>query len=116
MARSGARARDLWGAGAGNQFRPFVIFVPARRQVRTDLPRSAYPRRLLEHARRHDLVAIDPNDAFKRELRARHDPYLAWDDHMSPIGHRLIAEAIAEQIGQHLSPTRQTGARAATVP
>jgi lysophospholipase L1-like esterase len=82
-------------------FRPLVVFVPARAQVQTDFPQSAYPRRLVEHSRRNGLVAIDPTEAFKRELRAGNDPYLPWDDHMSPTGHRLIAEALVGQIQQH---------------
>lgn len=82
-------------------FRPYVVFVPVRRQVRNDLPNSAYPRRLVEHASRVGLVAIDPTDEFKRELRSGNDPYLPWDDHMSGVGHRLVAEAILAQLQQH---------------
>lgn len=83
------------------EFQPYVMFVPARRQVRQDMPESAYPRRLVEHSRRQGLIAIDPIDAFKRELHAGRDPYLPWDDHMSATGHRLVAEALLDQIRQH---------------
>lgn len=85
---------DMYG------FKPYVVFVPSRRQVRTDMPNSAYPRRFVEHARTQRLTTIAPIDAFKRELAAGHDPYLPWDDHMSAVGHRLVAEAIMEQVRQ----------------
>jgi lysophospholipase L1-like esterase len=86
---------DMYG------FQPYVIFVPARRQVRDEMPESLYPRRFVEHSQRQGLVAIDPIEAFKRELRTGRDPYLPWDDHMSATGHRLVAEALLEQIRQH---------------
>lgn len=84
-----------------HSFQPFVVFVPARPQVEGELPQSAYPRRLVEHAKQQGLIAIDPIDAFKGALRAGHDPYLPWDDHMSVTGHRLVAEAILERLRQH---------------
>jgi len=83
------------------EFQLYVVFVPARPQVQQEMPNSAYPRRLVEHSRRQGLVAIDPMEAFKRELRAGRDPYLPWDDHMSAAGHRLVAEAILEQLREH---------------
>jgi lysophospholipase L1-like esterase len=86
---------DMYG------FEPYVVFLPSRRQVRNDMPKSAYPRRFVEYARAHGLVAIDPIDAFKQELRAGRDPYLPWDDHMSATGHRLVAEALLAQLRQH---------------
>ena len=82
-------------------FRPYVVFVPARPQVRREMPQSLYPGRLVEHAKKRGLVAIAPIEAFKQELRAGRDPYLPWDDHMSATGHRLVAEAILEQLRQH---------------
>jgi lysophospholipase L1-like esterase len=82
-------------------FQPYVVFVPARPQVRRDMPQSAYPGRLVEYATRQGLVAINPIDEFKRELSAGRDPYLPWDNHMSQTGHRIVAEAIMRQLRQH---------------
>jgi lysophospholipase L1-like esterase len=97
-------------------FRPYVVFVPARRQVRSEMPNSLYPRRLVEHAQKHGLVAIAPIDAFKRELQAGRDPYLPWDDHMSATGHRIVAEAIVEQMRQHGVGQPGTAVAAAATP
>jgi lysophospholipase L1-like esterase len=85
-------------------FKPYVVFLPVRRQVRSDMPNSAYPRRLVDHAVKVGLVAIDPVNEFKRELQAGNDPYLPWDDHMSRTGHRLVAEAILAQLAQTNRP------------
>jgi lysophospholipase L1-like esterase len=86
-------------------FRPLVVFVPARRQVTRDMPRSVYPSRLVAHAEKQGLATVSPIAAFKRELGAGHDPYLPWDDHMSAVGHRLVAEAILEQLRQNAHET-----------
>jgi lysophospholipase L1-like esterase len=84
-----------------HQFRPIVVFVPVRRQIAEDLPASVYPARLADYARGLGIETIDPTDTFKQSLRAGSDPYLPWDDHMSVAGHRIVAEAIAREIGRH---------------
>jgi lysophospholipase L1-like esterase len=89
-----------------HQFQPVVVFVPVRQQVQEDRPASVYPHRLAEYATRIGLPAIDLTDLFTQSLRAGDDPFLPWDDHMSVTGHRLAAEAIAEELERHATTAR----------
>lgn len=79
-------------------FMPVVVAVPARPQIRQDLPQSLYPRRVLDAAHRLGLAATSPVDRFTASLRGGADPYLPWDDHLSEVGHRLVAEALRDEI------------------
>jgi hypothetical protein len=84
-----------------SRFEPVVIFIPARPQVEGEMPKSMYPRRLVDHSRKIGLVAIDPLAEFQRSYRAGDDPYLPWDNHMSNTGHRIVAAALAEHMRRH---------------
>lgn len=86
-----------------HQFKPIVVFVPVRQQVEEDVPGSLYPRRLVEHARRIGLAAVDPTAVFKQAFRDGSDPYLPWDNHMSVTGHRLMAEALMREVSREIS-------------
>lgn len=82
------------------RFIPIVVAVPARPQIRQDLPHSFYPQRVLNMSRQLGLTAVSPVQRFKDSLRAGFDPYLPWDDHLSPTGHRLVAETLRDEIAR----------------
>ena len=82
-------------------FHSVVVFIPARSQVQNDLPKSVYPRRLIEHVQGLGMVTLNPLDAFRAHSRSGDDPYLAWNGHMSPTGHRIVAEMISTHLRQN---------------
>ena len=100
---------DLKKLSDEHRFHSVVLFIPARPQVENDLPKSMYPRRLMEYAQGLGLVTLNPLDTFRAVFRAGDDPYLAWNNHMSPTGHRIVAETISSHLRQN-RPALRTAA------
>jgi len=79
-----------------NEFRPLVVTIPARMQVQRSFPDSRFPARILEICEDLQLPVENVHELFIASLKNEADPYLDWDDHMSKIGHRIVAEVIAQ--------------------
>ena len=79
-------------------FVPLVITIPQRIQVAEDFPESLYPQKILQMCEKLNLRAVDLLPIFKDSLKNGNDPYLRWDNHLSPSGHTLVAQEIADQI------------------
>lgn len=79
-------------------FQPVVVTIPSRVQVQQEFPESRFPSRALEFCDEFGIPAIDLHKHFVESFTAGEDPYLPWDNHMNPLGHRLVAEALAEKI------------------
>jgi len=56
-------------------------------------------RLLLEWLARHRIPAVTVNDAFAHEVAAGGRPYFRIDGHLTPIGHRLVADRLAAVLG-----------------
>lgn len=58
------------------------------------LQRNAEGMRALiaDFARAHAIPFIDPTDLMRDSLRAGRDPFMAYDSHLSRLGHELVAE------------------------
>ena len=81
-----------------HRFQAIVVTIPARLQVKEKLPNSLYPSRILKMCDELELPAISVLDDFTASLAEGVDPYLPWDNHLSPDGHRLVARAIRMHI------------------
>jgi lysophospholipase L1-like esterase len=101
---------ELWQAMAGylgelaemsstHGFTALVVAIPGRAQVVADYPNSAYPRRALEICESLGLPAIDICPSFKAAVSEGQDPYQgAWGNHLSDVGHRIVAQRMADWI------------------
>jgi hypothetical protein len=88
----------------------FVLYVPRGEEQLRDARAAADSWRpwLVETTRRLGIPLIDPSDALARRLATGETMY---DDHWSPAGHRVIAEALAERLAGWLddSPSGSPG-------
>ncbi len=90
--------REFYRLAETHPFRPLVVTIPSRHQVVHDFPNSSYPARVLTACQELGLPAIDVLSRFKSSLAEGLDPYLPWDNHLSEVGHRLVAEAIRDAL------------------
>ncbi|QEG01066.1 GDSL-like Lipase/Acylhydrolase [Stieleria maiorica] len=80
------------------QFRPLVVTIPGRVQVEQSFPEARFPSRVLNLCDQSDLPAVNVLPAFVDSLQRDVDPYLAWDNHMSAVGHRIVAETLDSEL------------------
>ncbi len=81
-------------------FQPLVVTIPSRIQVQQAFPESRFPGRVLEICGQLQIPVLNVHEQFVTSLKAGEDPYLAWDNHMSEVGHRIVAEALAAKIAE----------------
>ncbi|RMD81303.1 MAG: hypothetical protein D6815_12135, partial [Candidatus Dadabacteria bacterium] len=79
-------------------FVPIVVTIPARIQVQQNLFSGPFPRRVLEICRRLGVRAVDTSPLLVRSLEEGADPYLPWDNHLSEIGHRIVAARLFDVV------------------
>jgi lysophospholipase L1-like esterase len=89
---------DFHRIAQDHDFRTLVVTIPSRYQIVNDLPNSVYPRRVIAICEELGLENIDFVNAFQKSLHSGTDPYLAWDNHLSPDGHRIVAEGIHQWV------------------
>ena len=56
-------------------------------------------RLLLDWLARHRILAVAVSDVFAHEVAAGGRPYFRIDGHLTPIGHRLVADRLAAALG-----------------
>jgi hypothetical protein len=61
---------------------------------------------LADFCKANDLPCIDPLDTFREEESKGNMVYLETDDHMTPMGHRLLGQALAEGLHPIISSGR----------
>ena len=87
---------------------PLVIALPNRDLVRENNENSPFPQRIEQFCQQLKLPYGSVLPLFIESLAERKDPYLAWDNHMSVTGNRIVAETIADrllpQIRELISP------------
>ena len=62
---------------------------------------------LAAFAAREQIVCVDPLDAFRAAESHGEALYFGTDDHMTPQGHRLLAQALAARIGSQIPSSSQ---------
>src|SRR5262245_37791908 len=73
-----------------------VAVIPDRSQLSSRTSRKRYQHRLEQIAADLGIYFIDPDERF---LSHRREPlYLYGDDHLSPEGHELLAETLADHV------------------
>ena len=73
-------------------FQPLVLAIPSRSQVGGNDPGADYPAKLHGLCEQLGLPSVDFIAEFKESLAEGRDPYLRWDNHMSAVGHQLVAK------------------------
>ncbi|MFL5384729.1 MAG: GDSL-type esterase/lipase family protein [Longimicrobiaceae bacterium] len=97
--------------------RPVIILLPTKEQIRPayldevvrefgidrrDLDMRR-PNVLMHHLA--DSLRVDLIDVLDEFTRAPGEPYFAYDEHLSPYGHQLLADIIAEWVARAGTPT-----------
>ena len=83
-----------------NDFVPLVAMIPSRYQIARDAPNSEYPKRVQALCTELGIEHTDFVESFKQSLKSGTDPYLAWDNHLSPAGHQIVAEGIHKMLNR----------------
>lgn len=83
-----------------------VLVFPVREQVAKDYPNEQYQSRLKAAAERLGLFVVDPLPRFREHAGRLNELFIPYDrGHPGPLGHQLIADAIAEAVAARSSAT-----------
>jgi hypothetical protein len=50
------------------------------------------------------MVFIDPSERMAAAVSADLDPFMGYDTHWSAVGHEIVAQLVAEMLGQGTCP------------
>lgn len=78
--------------------RLIVFPIPSPQEFRGDYPNEQYRSRFIALAEQLNIDCFDPKPVMDTTPRAYERLYVTWDGHMSALGHRIVAELIAERI------------------
>ncbi len=100
--RVAAQLNELRSMAAANAFAVGIVMLPPREQVQGAYPSAHYQDRLRAIAERLGFFVIDPLPALSASGITPETLYIPYDrNHPSAAGHRVIAQAVFENLQRH---------------